>query len=316
MSMFSLISPDRAFTSISRPAAKQTMSAIPSDLTDLRSHIDEIDDRMHDLLIARAEIVAQVAATKKGGDVAFYQPGREAQILRRLAARHHGVLPIAPVIRIWRELLAATVRLETPFAVAVFAPTEAQGFWDLARDHYGSHAPMSGYRSIGQVIRSVTDGQAAIGILPMPEDGDADPWWRHLISQHDNAPRVVARLPFGARGNARRDGSDALVIGRGVQQETGADRSLFITESAADISRARFLGLLTSSGLTCTFLASWEHAEGTLSLVEVDGFAPLADPRILDFRSQLGAALHRLLPFGGYAVPLPAAVTVPDNAKG
>ena len=292
------------------------MSAISSDLTDLRSHIDEIDDRMHDLLIARAEIVAQVAATKKGDDIAFYQPGREAQILRRLAARHHGALPVAPVIRIWRELLAATVRLETPFAIAVFAPAEAQGFWDLARDHYGSHAPMSAYRSIGQVIRAVSEGQAAVGILPMPEEGDADPWWRHLLSQRHNAPRVVARLPFGVRGNARGDGSDAFVIGRGVLQETGADRTLFVTESTADISRARFLGLLTSSGLTCTFLASWEHAEGTLNLVEVDGFAPLADPRIVDFRARLGAALHRLLSFGGYAVPLPAAVAVPDRAKG
>ncbi len=291
------------------------MSAIPSDLTDLRGHIDEIDDRIHDLLIARAEIVAQVAATKKGGDVAFYQPGREAQILRRLVARHHGVLPVAPVIRIWRELLAATVRLETPFAVAVFARAEAQGFWDLARDHYGSHAPMSAYRSIGQVIRAVTEGQAAVGILPMPEEGDADPWWRYLLSQNDNAPRVVARLPFGVRGNAKRDGADAFVIGRGMQQETGADRTLFVTESAAGVSRARFLRLLIASGLTCTFLASWEHAERTLNLVEVDGFAPLDDPRLLDFRAQLGGALHRLLSFGGYAVPLPAAV-IPDRAKG
>jgi hypothetical protein len=101
-----------------------------------------------------------------------------------------------------------------------------------------------------------------------------------------------------------------------VPQETGADRTLFVTESAADISRARFLGLLTSSGLSCTLLASWEHAEGTLNLVEVDGFAPLADPRIVDFRARLGAALHRLLSFGAYAVPLPAAVAVPDRAKG
>lgn len=291
------------------------MSAISSDLSDLRGHIDEIDDRIHDLLIARAEIVAQVAATKRGGDVAFYQPGREAQILRRLAARHHGVLPIAPVIRIWRELLAATVRLETPFAVAVFVPAEAQGFWDLARDHYGSYAPMSAYGSIGQVIRAVTEGQAAVGILPMPEEGDADPWWRHLLSQNDNAPRVVARLPFGVRGNARRDGSDAFVIGRGAQQETGADRTLFVTESAAGISRARFLRLLIASGLTCTFLASWEHPAGALNLVEVDGFAPFGDPRLLDFRAHLGGALHRLLSFGGYAVPLPAAV-IPGRAKG
>ncbi len=316
MSTFSLISPDRAFITISPRAAPQTMSAIRSDLADFRRQIDEIDDRIHDLLIERAEVVMRVAARKRDRHVPFYQPGREAQILRRLVARHHGVLPVAIVLRIWREMLAATVRIETPFAVAVFAPAEAQGFWDLARDHYGSHAPMSAYRSIGQVIRAVTEAHAAVGILPMPHEGDPDPWWRHLLSQSDRAPRVVARLPFGARGNARTDGSDALVIGHGAQQETGADRTLVATESAVDVSRARFLGLLSSAGLTCTFFASWEHSEGTLNLIEIDGFVPMTDSRIAGFHAQLGTGVYRLLPFGGYALPLAATELSPDAAKG
>jgi chorismate mutase / prephenate dehydratase len=296
------------------------MSATPSDLADLRRHIDGIDERLHDLLIERAEIVGRVAASKKAvqinGDAAFYQPAREAQILRRLAGRHRGALPVASLVRIWREMLAATVRLETPFAVAVFAPADAPGFWDLARDHYGSHTPMSAYRSIGQVIRAVTEDQASVGIVPMPQEGDPDPWWRHLLSNHDDAPRVVARLPFGARGNARSDGGDALAIGRGAQQETGADRTLLATETAAHISRARFLGLLASADLACTFFAAWEYAEGAVNLVEIDGFVQLSDPRLARFRAQLGAALHRLLPFGGYALPLPAAALSPGTAKG
>jgi chorismate mutase / prephenate dehydratase len=292
------------------------MSAIPSDLADLRRRIDEIDERMHDLLIERAEVVARVAASKKGSDVAFYQPGREAQILRRLVARHHGVLPVEPVLRIWREMLAATVRIETPFAVAVFAPAEPQGFWDLARDHYGSHAPMSVFRSTGQVIRAVTEGHAAVGILPMPHEGDPDPWWPILVSQDGRAPSVIARLPFGARGNARGDGSDALVIGYGTQQETGADRTFFVAEPAADIGRARFLGPLASVGLTCTFFASWRRAEGPLKLIEIDGFIPISDPRMGRFRIQLGTTLHRWLPLGGYALPLPAPTHLSGAAKG
>jgi chorismate mutase / prephenate dehydratase len=294
----------------------ETMSLIPSDLADLRRHIDEIDDRLHDLLIERAAIVGRVAASKKNGDVAFYQPAREAEILRRLAARHHGALPFASVVRIWREMLAATVRIETPFAVAVLAPAEAQGFWDLARDHFGSHTPMSAYRSIGQVIRAVTKGQASVGILPMPQEGDRDPWWRHLLSEDDNAPRVIARLPFGPRGNTRGDGADALAIGSGKQLETGADRTLFVAESAADISRARFLGMLSSLDLACTFFASWEHAEGAVNLVEIDGFVLPSDPRLAAFRARLGKALYRLLPFGGYAIPFPAARLAPGSGKG
>jgi chorismate mutase / prephenate dehydratase len=295
----------------------ETMSSIiPSDLADLRRQIDEIDDQLHDLLIERAGIVGRVAAGKKDDGVAFYQPGREAAILRRLAARHRGALPFASVVRIWREILAATVRIETPFAVAVFAPAEAQGFWDLARDHFGSHTPMSAYRSIGQVIRAVTEEHASVGILPMPQEGEPDPWWRHLLSADDRAPRVIARLPFGGRGNARGGDADALAIGPGKQQQTGADHTFFGVESATDISRARFLGILSSVDLECTFFSSWEHAEGAVNLVEIDGFVPLSDPRLVEFRFRLGKALYRLLPVGGYAVPLPAAALSAGAGKG
>jgi chorismate mutase len=283
------------------------MPTTPSDLTELRRRLDEIDDKLHDLLIERGEIISMVAASKRDGKLAAFQPGREAEIVRRLVDRHHGDFPVATLVRMWREMLAATVRLQSPFAVAVFAPIEAQGFWDLARDHYGSNTPMSAYRSIGQVIRAVTEGQASIGVLPMPQEGEADPWWRHLFSKDENAPRVVARLPFGARGNARSDGADAVAIGRGAHQETGADRTLLMTESTADISRGRIFRMLSSVALNCTFFASYEHPGGAVNLIEIEGFVPISDPRLDSFRGQLGDALHRMLPFGGYAVPLPAA---------
>ena len=282
------------------------MTPSPSDLADLRRRLDEIDDELHDLLIRRAEIVSAVATSKREGKLAAFQPGREAQIIRRLVDRHHGEFPVATLVRMWREMLSATVRLQSAFAVAVFAPIEAQGFWDLARDHYGSHTPMAAYRSIGQVIRAVTEGQASLGVLPMPQEGEADPWWRHLLSKDQDAPRVVARLPFGARGNARSDGVDALAIGRGVQQETGRDRVLLAAESSADMSRDRIFRTLLSLGLLCTFFASYEHAGSATSLIEIEGFVPITDPRLDSFRAQLGSELHRLLPFGGYAVPLSA----------
>ena len=284
------------------------MHPTPPDLAELRHRLDEIDDKLQDLLIERAEIVSVVAASKREGNLAAFQPGREAQIIRRLVDRHHGEFPVTTLVRMWREMLAATVRLQSRFAVAVFTPVESQGFWDLARDHYGSHTPMAAYRSIGQVIRAVTEGQASVGVLPMPQEGEADPWWRHFLSEDDDAPRVVARLPFGARGNARGDGADAFAIGRGVQQETGRDRVLLAAESSTELSRGRIFGILSSLGLVCTFFASYEHAGSALNLIEIEGFVPITDPRLGSFRAQLGGALHRLLPFGGYAVPLSATV--------
>jgi chorismate mutase / prephenate dehydratase len=286
----------------------ETMSEIPSDLEQLRRRIDEIDDRLQDLLVDRMNIVSRVAAHKRSNDgLAAHQPAREAEIIRRLIARNHGRFPPVTLVRMWRELLAATTRQQGAFTIAVYSPPDAQGFWDVARDHYGSHTPLLTYRSTAQVIRAVTERQAAIGVLPMPQEGDPDPWWRHLLSTHDAAPHVIARLPFGARGNARSDSADALAIGHGGQQETGRDRTLIATENAPDISRGRIFSTLSSLGLSCTFMASCEHAEGVNTLIEIDGFVPASDPRLERLREQLGPALYRLLGFGGYAVPLSAA---------
>jgi chorismate mutase len=283
------------------------MSDTPSDLEDLRRRIDEIDDRVQDLLIERMKIVARVGASKRNaGGVAAHQPAREAEIMRRLVSRNHGDLPAVSLIRIWRELLAATTRAQGSFTIAVYAPPDAPGFWDLARDHYGSHTQILAYRTIGQVIQGVTEGQAAVGVLPMPREEEADPWWRHLLSTDGNAPHVIARLPFGGRGNARGDG-DALAIGRGAEQPTGRDRTLLVAENAPDISRGRMFSTLAGLGLGCTFMASCEHAEGVNTLIEIDGFVPIADSRLDRFRAQLGPALYRLLRFGSYAVPLSAA---------
>jgi len=56
------------------------MPATPSDLAELRRRLDEIDDKLHDLLIERGEIISMVAASKRDGKLAAFQPGREAEI--------------------------------------------------------------------------------------------------------------------------------------------------------------------------------------------------------------------------------------------
>ena len=282
-----------------------------SDLEELRRRLDAIDDRLQDLLIERLEIVSRVAAEKRNGSVPSHVPAREAEILRRLVARQGHAFPVGPLIRIWRELLGATTRAQGPFAIGAYAPQAETAVWDLARDHYGSYAPMTPYQSTLQVIRAVTDRRVAVGVLPMPQDGDSDPWWVHLLSPDADAPRVIGRLPFGPRGNARPTTGDALAIGYGAQQASDSDRTLLATENAVDISHGRFATAFSALGLNCTLIASYGHGGSTNTLIEIGGFVTLADPRLEKLRDRLGADLQRLLTVGSYAVPLPEAAEAP-----
>ena len=100
------------------------MNLDPPQLEQLRRAIDAIDDQLHDLLMKRTELAGQITAAKRaavpGVDGAgFMRPGREAQVIRRLAARHHGPFPKLAMVQLWREIMSAFVGLQTPFTVAV-----------------------------------------------------------------------------------------------------------------------------------------------------------------------------------------------------
>jgi chorismate mutase-like protein len=305
--MFSLLSGARPIISYARP---ETFSAMPDPhwtLDDLRREIDEIDDEMHDLLMRRTKVVDAIGALKKSDGLPAIRPGREAAILRRLMARHDGKFPRALVVRIWREILSGTTRLQVDFAVAVHVPESAPGLWDLARDHYGSCTPMTAFGTASQVLRAVTEGGASVGVMPLPQDGDAEPWWPHLVSTDMQTPRVIARLPFASPGNARAGGLHALAIGRGAPEPTGADRSLLVIHTNREISRTRLFSALKTGGLEPNFLAAVASApDAAANLIEFESLISAEDALLQKALVPLGAAVDRVSFLGSYARPLTA----------
>jgi len=290
------------------------MSAARTPLDDLRREIDQIDDALHDLLMRRAAVVERIGAAKgTPSQTVYLRPGREASILRRLMARHTGSFPAQAVVRMWREMITAFTRMQGPFAVAVYAPEDKRGFWDVARDHYGSFVPMTAVNTPAAALRAVSDGTATVGVVPYPAEDDKDPWWRFLVSADANRPRVVARLPFGGRGNARGENRDALAIAVAAHEPTGDDRTLLSIEIGGALSRGRLKDMLEACGLPPVNFCTWhagghatDHGGGgpSIHLVEIADFVDPADPRLTALVERSGEIPVRVNTVGGYAVPL------------
>lgn len=285
------------------------MSSSDVPLDDLRQEIDRIDDEILDLLMQRTSLVEKIGAAKDP-ELPAIRPSREAVILRRLTAQHRGPLPTIVVVRLWRELIAGLTRLQGPYAVAVYAPADRKGFWDIARDHYGSATTMTPVDTPMAALRAVTDGTASIGVVPFPDDDDHDAWWRYLSAADPKTPRIVARLPFCGRGNARGDDRDALALALVPHEPTDDDRSLINIEVAADMSRGRLKDTLEAVGLPPISFCSWlgrVAAAGAFHLVEVADFVRPDDSRLQTLEQRLGPILVRAHSIGGYAVPLAIA---------
>src|SRR5215470_10069801 len=87
-------------------------------LADLRREIDAIDESMHRLLMQRGEIIDRLIAAKRTQETgSAFRPAREANMMRRLVERHHGILPLDTVEGIWRVIISTFTYVQAPYSV-------------------------------------------------------------------------------------------------------------------------------------------------------------------------------------------------------
>lgn len=242
---------------------------VPS-LSSLRQEIDAIDDSIHDLLMRRAEIVQRVAGLGRVGKIPF-RPGREADIITRLLARHTGPLARRALVRWWREIYAAYIGIETAFTIAVAEPAGPGGeYAAVAREQFGALTPLRLHASAGQVIDDVSMGRATAGVLPMPSGAD---WWPDLLKRDGARVHIVERLPFWSTRPEGAPTAEAFVIAVALADPSTSDRSVLLAEQNDPDVTGNVVARCTAG-----------------ILFEVAGYVGSDDPRLL----------------GHYAVPVAA----------
>ena len=285
------------------------------DLDRLRAEIDDIDDAIHDRLIRRAEVVIALAAKKdRHGGHGPMRPQREAALIGRRLREHSGPLPSAVIYRIWREILAASLRLQVSTSVAICAPEHSVGYWDLARNHFGSATLMSLHRSPGVVMRAVSSEPGAFGVLPIPPEDDETPWWPQLVDVPEKGPRIIMRLPYFEDQTARFEPLSALVVGSAPFIESGDDVSLLVVAADGQISRPRLAEALRRVSIDgrCTATFGGRRGEGScLHLIEVSGFLGGSDSRLSELLQAMAPSVTRVAALGGYPRPLRAGELAP-----
>ena len=272
-----------------------------TELDALRREIDEIDARILEGIAARTAVVRRIGEAKGGGPI--LRPGREAKVMRALLAGPDTGLPLPVVGRIWRELIAAYCSLQGKLEVAVCAPEKSVGYWDLARDHFGSATRMSLHKSPTVVLRAVSEGAATVGILPLPQVGEVDPWWRYMSGGADNIPRVIGRLPFVDNTSSQFEGFQAVVVACLPFDASDDDVSWLVVTTSEQVSRRSLTDHLTAVNLGGRSITSFSGGgTGDAHLFEVDGYVMPDDARLKEFTGRVGGNA-RLSTVGSFARP-------------
>jgi len=170
----------------------------PPPLAELRAKIDRIDEEMHRLLMQRGEIIdrlIRVKRTEESGSA--FRPAREADMMRRLVERHRGILPLDTAESILRVIIATFTFVQAPFRVHADLSAGEAAMRDTERFHFGFTVPLVPHMGAAGVVAEVGKSKGDLGLVSATAPGSA--WWSAL--EGDDAPKVIARLPFIERGD-------------------------------------------------------------------------------------------------------------------
>lgn len=274
-------------------------------LIGLRSRIDTIDAQLLDLLRARANLIEEVRAVK-GKQAVYIRPGREASMLRVLVNQPMGHIPVGLVHRLWREMIGAFTLQEGAMKVALPLQEGEEGFWDMARDHFGSFTPMQSFSNSTAALRAVLNGSHQLAALPFPREGDADIWWRLLLAEQETIPNLFYAFPFdGVRGNARKSDHHGVVIGAIVPEATGQDRTVLVLEwqNMADKKAVETL-CDTLPFIKTAHVFALPGREPACSWLELDGYIERRHPLLDTWYESHKRHLLRHKIIGAYPVPI------------
>lgn len=159
-------------------------------LESIRARIDELDEKIQELINERARCAHEIAEIKQGAgaDTAFYRPEREAQILRAVQARNKGPLSNETMARLFREIMSACLALEQQLTIAYLGPEGT--FTELAAlKHFGNAINTKPMPAIDEVFREVEAGAASYGVVPV--ENSTEGVVSHTLDMFINSPLKI-----------------------------------------------------------------------------------------------------------------------------
>lgn len=133
------------------------------------AHLHDIDERLLELVLDRAETSLELAKIRKSLELASYDPEREEQALARIEQRLAtlgGKLSRASIRTIFREIQSACAVLDAPMKVGYLGPPGTFSHI-AARSAFGLGVTYVDFPSISGIFTAVERGRINYGVVPI-----------------------------------------------------------------------------------------------------------------------------------------------------
>jgi chorismate mutase len=271
-------------------------AALPNNdtetLEDLRAEIDRIDRDMHELLMRRGDIIDRLIAVKGQSGASAFRPDREAQMMRALVSRHSGLLPVDTVEGVWRIIVSTFTYMQAEYSVHADDSGGDAAMRDSARFHFGFTVPYVTHHGAGAVVAAVAASKGDLGMVRSAGAQDEGAWWTRLIGE--NAPKIIARLPFVERPN-HPAGLPVLIVAKPLAEAASQDIALH----AVSLPKWSHAAPGAVGALAGEILAAAPHA-GELSLL-VAAPGRVTSAQFVEELQRAGAGRAMAAPVGSHA---------------
>ncbi len=140
--------------------------SINRNIDAFRKNIDDIDEKILELINERLSVADEIGKIKKKGGTLVLDTSREKMIFQRLLSLNKG--PISPdrLHHIFAEIIAVSRGIQTPWIISYLGP-EAEFTHTAAMNHFGHSVSFLQQDGIRDVFHEVARGACRYGVVPI-----------------------------------------------------------------------------------------------------------------------------------------------------
>jgi len=136
-----------------------------------REKIDEIDDKILELLNERAGHNAAIGRLKATDASTPFVPARELGIFERLERHNPGPFPTAAIRNVFREIISASISLQRGVKVSYLGPLGTYSH-QAAIQQFGQMADFIPAMTFGDIFGQVESEEAEFGVVPVENSNE------------------------------------------------------------------------------------------------------------------------------------------------
>lgn len=135
-------------------------------LEKLRKEIDEIDEKILNLLNQRAKLAIEIGKIKNENKASIFDPIREKEILEKIEKLNSGPLPTQALIEIFKDIISFIRNIEKELKVGYLGP-EGTFTHQAAIKFFGKGSNFIPYTSVENIFSSLENNDIDYGVVPI-----------------------------------------------------------------------------------------------------------------------------------------------------